>query len=83
MPWEPDSGGGLSSRWVKQSISGLLAVTVHLVRGIKDWLVQDIKHGGTAASHSLLNVADLAKREHHSVFPLSDAACDVELILLR
>lgn len=83
MPWEPDSGGGPSSRWVKQSISGLLAVTVHLVRGIKHWLVQDIKHGGTAASHSLLNVADLAKREHHSVFPLSDAACDVELIPLR
>lgn len=31
VPGDPDSGGGLSSRWVKQSICGLLAVTVHLV----------------------------------------------------
>lgn len=30
LPGDPDSVGGLSSRWVKQSMCGLLAVTVHL-----------------------------------------------------
>lgn len=73
VPGEPDSGGGLSSRWVKPSICGLLAVTVHLEQGTEPWLAQDIKRGGTVAGHSLLNIADEAKGEKPSTFPLSVA----------
>lgn len=54
VPEEPDSGGGLRSRWVKQSICGLLAVTVHLEQGTKPRLAEDIKWGGAVCGHSLL-----------------------------
>lgn len=52
VPVEADSGGGLSSRWVKQSIWGSLAVTVHLELGTEPRLAHDIKRGGTVAGHS-------------------------------
>lgn len=52
VPEEADSGGGLSSRWVKQSICGLLAVTVHLELGTEPRLAHDMKRGGTVAGHS-------------------------------
>lgn len=72
VPRELDSGGGLSSRWVKQSICELLAVTVHLE---PPKLASDIKQGGTVASHSLLNTGDEAKGEMPSAFPLSVSLC--------
>lgn len=43
VPGEGDSEGGPSSRWVNQSICGLLAVTVHLEQGTKADLAQDSK----------------------------------------
>lgn len=82
VPGEPDSRGGLSSRWVKQNISGLLAVTVHLEPGTKPQLAQDIKWGGTVAGHSLLNTADEAKGEMLSTFPLSVSLFVFDLIPL-
>lgn len=57
IPKDQDSGGGLSSRWVRQNIYGLLAVTVHLKQGIKHWLALVIKQGFT-----LLNPADEAEK---------------------
>lgn len=56
IPMDQDSGGGLSSRWVRQSIYGFLAVTVHL-KGIKHQLALVIKQGFT-----LLNPADEAEK---------------------
>lgn len=71
VPREPDSGGGLSSRWVKQNICGLLAVTVHLELGTEPQLALDIKRGDTVASHTLLHTDDEAGGEIPSTFPLS------------
>lgn len=71
VPGEPDSGGGLSSRWVNWSICGFLAGTVRLEQGTKLKLAQDIKRGGTVAGHTLLNTGDEAKGEMPSTFPLS------------
>lgn len=71
VPREPDSGGGLSSRWVKQNICGLLAVTVHLELGTEPQLALDIKRGDTVASHTLLHTEDEAGGEIPSTFPLS------------
>lgn len=68
VPVEPESGGGLSSRWVKQSIFNLLAVILHLEQGTKLLLAQDIKPGCTVAGHNLLNIADEVKVEMPSTF---------------
>lgn len=68
---EQGSGVGPSSRCVKRSICGLLAVTDHLEQGSEPQLAQDIKRGGTVASHSLLNTGDEAEGEMPSTFPLS------------
>lgn len=73
LPGDPDSVGGLSSRWVKQSMCGSLAVTVHLEQGTELRLAQDVRRGGAVAGHSLLNNADEAKGEKSSTFPLSVA----------
>lgn len=56
VPGEQDSEGGPSSRWVKQSICGLLAVTLHLEQGTKADLAQVLKWGGAVCGHSLLNI---------------------------
>lgn len=72
VPRELDSGGGLSSRWVKQTICELLAATVHLE---PPKLASDFKQGGTVASHSLLNTGDEAEGEIPSAFPLSVSLC--------
>lgn len=53
VPVEPESGGGLSSRWVKQSTFDL---ALYLEQGTK--LEQDLKQRYTVAGPSLLNVAD-------------------------
>lgn len=66
VPEGQDSGGGPSSRWVRQSIGGLMAVTVCLKQGTKHWLPQLIKQRFTES-----NPAD----EADSTFPLSSEAC--------
>lgn len=63
IPVDQDPGGGLCSRWVKHSVCALLAVTVHLKQGNKPWLPH-------AASYTLLNTGDEARREILSKFPL-------------
>lgn len=71
VPRELDSGGGLSSRWVKQSVCDLLAATVRLEPGY--WTQAHIKDQTgrhcTVASQSLLNTGD--EGEMLSTFPLS------------
>lgn len=61
VPVEPESGGGLSSRWVKQSTFDLLAAILYLEQGTKPPLEQDIKRRHTVAGCSLLNVVDEQK----------------------
>lgn len=43
VPGEQDCEGGPSSRWVNQSICGLLAVTLHLEQGTQADLAQVLK----------------------------------------
>lgn len=61
VPVEPESGGGLSSRWVKQSTFDLLAVILYLEQGTEPPVEQDLKRRYTVADRSLLNVADEQK----------------------
>lgn len=79
VPREPDSGGGLSSRWVKRSICGVLAATVHLEQGTEPRLAH---HTKPAAGHSLLNSADEAKEGIPSAFPPSVSLLYSVLIFL-
>lgn len=50
VPEDQDSGGGLRSRWVRQTDDGLMAVTARLKQGTKHWLPLVIKQKSTVSN---------------------------------